>query len=161
MSCGQTMQCVDTIKVGSLKKSRQQRYDDLMACAGQPSNNVWLAQIIASWQTGEGALPDYLGLQPMQFQRLLVQCFSGYRMLGKAPSSITSDFSRMLEKQDLEQFLRRYVVEHTEASEWMITMIVTACLGSDHLWQDLGLWSRNDLSAMLSHYFPEMKALNS
>lgn len=67
----------------------------------------------------------------------------------------------MVEKQDLEQFLRRYVEEQTELSECLIAMIVAACLGSDHLWQDLGLWSRNDLSAMLARYFPRMKELNS
>lgn len=161
MCCRPTIQCTDTAQTVSLVKSRQQHYDDLMACAGQSPNSVWLAQIIASWLAGEGALPDYLGLQPMQFQRLLVQCFSSHRLPGKAASAKAADFSRMLEKQDLEQFLRRYAAEQTAQSEWLISMIVAACLGSDHLWQDLGLWSRKDLSALLAHNFPEMAVLNN
>ncbi len=161
MCCRPTMQCADTAENVSLEKSRQQHYDDLMACAGQSPNSAWLAQIIASWLVGEGALPDYLGLQPMQFQRLLVQCFSNNRSPRKAASGKAADFSRMLEKQDLEQFLRRYAAEQSEQSEWLISMIVAACLGNDHLWQDLGLWSRKDLSALLAHNFPEMAALNN
>jgi nitrogen fixation protein NifQ len=161
MCCRPTMQCTDTVETACFEKSRQQHYDDLMAYAGQSPNSVWLAQIIASWLVGEGALPDYLGLQPMQFQRLWVQCFSGYHPTDSARPAKTADFSRMLEKQDLEQFLRRYAAEQNEQSEWLISMIVAACLGSDHLWQDLGLWSRKELSALLAHNFPEMAALNN
>lgn len=160
MSCRPTMQYDDMIKPVFLTKSRQQLYDELMACAGQSPSNVWLAQIIASWQVGAGVLPDYLGLQPIQFQSLLSQNFAGYSLPGIAVSAIDSDFSRMLEKQDLEKYLHRYVVGQNELGEWLIAMIVAACLGSDHLWQDLGLWSRQALSDMLAHHFPEMKALN-
>lgn len=161
MCCRLPKQCDDTAHTVSPEILRQQYYDDLMASAGQSPNGIWLAQIIASWRIGQGALPDYLGLEPMQFQRLLVQTFSGYRLSGKAESAKSLDFSRMLEKQDLEQFLRRYAVETSEFSEWLISLIVAACLGSDHLWQDLGLWSRKDLSALLAHNFPEMAALNN
>lgn len=161
MCCRPTMHCADTAENVSLEKSRQQHYDDLMACASQSPISAWLAKIIASWLVGDGALPDYLGLQPMQFQRLLVQCFPGYRLSKSATSAKTADFGRMLEKQDMEQFLRRYAAEQNERSEWLISIIVAACLGSDHLWQDLGLWSRYDLSAMLKHNFPEMAARNS
>ena len=162
MNCGLTMQCDDpATMLESFENSRRQRYDDLMACAGQPSNSVWLAQIIASWQVGAGVLPDYLGLQPLQFQKLLEQYFPDYSLAGSAASGKTSNFSRMLEKQDLEQYLRRFAANNDELNEWLISMIVAACLGSDHLWQDLGLWSRKDLSDMLTRHFPEMKALNS
>jgi len=161
MSCGQAMQRDDTAMLESLDNSRQQHYDTLMANASHSANSVWLAQIIASWQVGAGVLPDYLGLQPLEFQRLLAHFFSGYPLSGKAASAKTANFSRMLEKQDLEQYLRRFAAPDNEVSEWLISMIVAACLGSDHLWQDLGLWSRKDLSDMLALNFPEMKALNS
>ena len=45
--------------------------------------------------------------------------------------------------------------------EWLISIIVAACLlGENHLWQDLGLFSRDDLSALLTNNFPEMAAQN-
>ncbi|MDD4914406.1 MAG: nitrogen fixation protein NifQ [Methylococcales bacterium] len=160
MRCRPTIPSHQANKPVSLELSRQQHYDDLMACAGQSSNNVWLAQIIASWRVGAGELPDFLGLPPMAFQQLLQQCFPHYHLPGTAVSGKTCDFSRMLEKQDLELYLRRHAAGDGECIEWLIGLIVTACLGSNHLWQDLGLWSREDLSDMLGNNFPELKVLN-
>ncbi len=141
--------------------TRQQYYDELLSCTDGSADAVWLAQIIASWQTGGGVLPDRLGLSGEQFVQLLSRRFSGYDPAPIAISGIVPDFSRMLEKQDLEQLLRKFAANQSQETECLITIIVSACLGSDHLWQDLGLWSRGDLSAMLKHYFPEMAARNS
>jgi nitrogen fixation protein NifQ len=141
--------------------TRQQHYQDLLACADGAANCIWLAQIIASWQAGEGVLPDALSLNGNQFQQLLAQRFSGYRLNAAAPSGKSLDFSRMLERLDLEQLLRQFAAEQSDETEWLIAIIVAACLGSDHLWQDLGLWSRSDLSAMLAHNFPQLTARNS
>ena len=161
MSCRAMKPDRDTVQAVSLNILRQQHFDDLMACAGQSSSNVWLAQILSSWLVGEGVLPDYLGLSPVQFQQLLQQYFPDLQIPVVAVSGKTLDFSRMLEKQDLEQYLRRYVATESEDMEWLISLIVAACLGSNHLWQDLGLWSRNDLSDMLGSCFPQLRALNS
>ncbi|MGR8980619.1 MAG: nitrogen fixation protein NifQ [Gammaproteobacteria bacterium] len=141
--------------------SRHQFYDDLLACADGSPNCHWLAQIIASWQAGEGVLPDRLGLDAPQFDQLLMQRFPGYPLPPFAPSGKTLDFSRMLEKQDLENFLRRFAAAENDETEWLIAVIVAACLGSDHLWQDLGLFSRRDLSSLLTHNFPEMASRNN
>jgi nitrogen fixation protein NifQ len=155
------MQEQDMADAVSLSILRQQHYDDLMACAGQSSYNVWLAQMLASWLVGAGVLPDFLGLSPTQFQQLLQQCFPNLQLPETAVSQKTLDFSRMLEKQDLEQYLRRHAVNDNEHLEWMISLVVSACLGSNHLWQDMGLWSRKDLSDMLACCFPQLTVLNS
>ncbi|WKJ91409.1 nitrogen fixation protein NifQ [Methylomonas montana] len=144
-----------------MKKSRQHIYQDLMACAGQSPNRVWLAQIIASWSVGDGVLPDSLGLSSEQFQQLLDHYFPGYPLAEQAYSGSSLDYSRMLEKQDLEILLVQFASQSGVETEWLIAMIVSACLGNDHLWQDLGLWSRSDLSALLAHNFPELVNRNS
>ena len=141
--------------------TRQQLYQALLACSRGSANSIWLAQMIASWQLGLGVLPDALGLSANQFNRLRSCCFPGYGLEHQAPSGSQLDFKRMLEKQDLEQLLRQFAVEPSEEIEWLISIIVAACLGSDHLWQDLGLWSRQDLSAMLKHNFPALSAKNN
>lgn len=161
MCCRPMMKNLDTAESVSPEQSRRQYYERLMARASQSPNSVWLAQIIASWLAGYGSLPDFLGLQPMQFQRLMVQCFPGFCLSRSAAPAKPTDFSRMLEKQDLEQFLRQHATEHSDQTEWWIGLIVAACLGSDHLWQDLGLWSRKDLSALLAHNFPSLAAINN
>lgn len=140
---------------------RQRIFDDLMASPRLTANTEWLAQIVASWLVGEGVLPEAMGLGHAQFQAMLDHYFPGVRLSPHAESGSVLDFSRMLEKQDLEQLLRQFAVEQGVESEWLIAIIVAACLGSDHLWQDLGLWNRKALSAMLAHNFPELAARNS
>lgn len=140
---------------------RQQYFQQLMAVADGSRNCVWLAQIIASWQVGKGVLPDALALTETRFRSLLAQRFSGYPLAETAQTGRQLDFSRMLEKQDLEQYLRQFADTENPDAEILITLIVAACLGSDHLWQDLGLWSRQHLSDLLQHNFPRLAAANS
>lgn len=144
-----------------LSSNRQRTYDELMHHADESANAVWLAQIIASWRAAEGVLPDRLGLSEGQFAQLLSEHFSGYPLEPEATSGQVTDFSRMLEKQDMEQLLRQFAIKQDAETECLIAIIVAACLGSDHLWQDLGLWSRKELSAMLSFNFPELAGRNS
>jgi len=39
--------------------------------------------------------------------------------------------------------------------------IACASLGDQHLWQDLGLTSRSELSMLIDHWFPRLAALNT
>jgi nitrogen fixation protein NifQ len=141
--------------------SRQDYYDELISHANGSPNSHWLAQMLASWLVGDGVLPDCLGLSLNQFQNMLQQTFPGYKLSPIAVSAHCTDFSRMLEKQDLEQLLRQSTHQQYAESEWLISILVAACLGNDHLWQDLGLWNRSELSAMLNHNFPELATRNS
>ncbi|MFT3963802.1 nitrogen fixation protein NifQ [Propionivibrio sp.] len=43
---------------------------------------------------------------------------------------------------------------------WLAHAIATAAMGENHLWQDMGLPSRNVLSALLRKHFPTLTALN-
>ena len=140
--------------------TRQQHFENLLAEKDDCRNGIWLAQIVSSWLVGEGVLPDRLGLSAAQFQALCVK-YPASELPEIAPSGSSLDFSRMLEKQDLEQLLRHFAAPDIAETEWLIAIIVAACLGSDHLWQDLGLWSRKELSAMLQHNFPDLAARNS
>ncbi len=124
------------------------------------ANSEWLACMLASWCAGKGVLPDYLGLAPEQFSQLQNLFFPGVSLPTLAPSGSTLDYSRMLEKDDLINLLKHYAQADAE-NDWLIAIIVAGCLGSDHLWQDLGLWSRQQLSAMLHHNFPELAAKNN
>ena len=139
--------------------SVEQHYQALLACSDGSKNSEWFAQIIASWQIGAGALPNFLGLEPSQFEQFLATRFPRYSLsifqLRQNP-----DFSRMTEKGELEQFLRGFASVQNEDIEWLIAIIVAACLGSNHLWQDLGLFGREDLSALLKHNFPQLAEQN-
>ena len=124
-------------------------------------NYEWLACMVASWCAGQGVLPDFLGLEPDQFIDLKDTYFQDCALPVQAESGSQLDFSRMLEKEDLVNLLKQYSRPNTLEMDWMIAIIVAGCLGSDHLWQDLGLWSRPQLSAMLQYNFPELAAKNN
>ena len=140
---------------------REPYYQALMLRSDGTPNSRWLAQIIASWMVGEGVLPNALGLSRDQFNQLLHRFYPDLVLAEDARSQRRVDFSRMLEKSDLEQLLRQFAVLENDEVEWLIGILVAACLGNDHLWQDLGLWSRTELSGFLNHNFPRLAKLNS
>ncbi|MFA5924143.1 MAG: nitrogen fixation protein NifQ [Methylobacter sp.] len=143
-----------------LQDDREQFYSRLNSKSIITLNHEWLACMVASWRVGQGVLPDYLGLEPDQFKQLKDTYFQDCTLPEQAVSGSQLDFSRMLEKEDLVNLLKHYCRPDTHEMDWMIAIIVAGCLGSDHLWQDLGLWSRSQLSAMLQYNFPELAAKN-
>lgn len=143
-----------------LVDGREQFYSLLTSTPQNTPNHEWLACMVASWRTGRGVLPDYLGLEPDQYKQLTNTFFQGCTLPEQAVSGSQLDFSRMLEKEDLVNLLKNYGSPDRPEMDWMIAIIVAGCLGSDHLWQDLGLWSRTQLSAMLQYNFPELAAKN-
>ncbi len=149
--------------VNPLKKglSRESVYAQIYAHSAATPNSQWLSSMIASWCVGSGSLPDYLGLEPIHFKKLLKMHYSQAGIPHQAISNIKPDFARMLEKDDLIRLLRQYARAECPESEWIIAIIVAGCLGSDHLWQDLGLWSRTQLSEMMHYNFPELAGKNN
>lgn len=144
----------------SIKADRYGIYSSLLSRAIEDPNSEWLCRIIASWRVGEGVLPECLGLDPERFRFLTERFFPGRRLPCKAAAGKRADFSRMPEKEALAGLLRNFANPEVAQIEEIISMLVAACLGSDHLWQDLGLWSRSDLSRMLKHNFPALVKKN-
>ena len=144
-----------------LLNNREPFYSRLSPALIESPNKEWLACMVASWCAGQGVLPDYLGLEPDQFEHLKAAYFQDVTLPEHAVSGSQLDFSRMLEKEDLVNLLRQYSKPDTLEVEWIIAIIVAGCLGSDHLWQDLGLWTRSQLSAMLHYNFPALAAKNT
>lgn len=146
-----------------LHDDREQIYSRLTSKSlTKPSpNHEWLACMTAGWCAGQGVLPDYLGLEPEQFIALKEHFFPGCSIPEQAPSGSKLDFSRMLERDDLVNLLKNFSNPDVFEIDWIISILVAGSLGSDHLWQDLGLWSRSQLSAMLQYNFPELAAKNN
>jgi nitrogen fixation protein NifQ len=144
-----------------LQDNRETFFDSFKPVASINPNRNWLACMIASWLAGQGVLPDFLGLEAEQFHALNEHFFPGCELPTKALSGSQLDFSRMLEKADLINLLKQNSIQASFESELMIAVIVSGCLGSNHLWQDLGLWSRSQLSALMQFNFPELAAKNN
>jgi nitrogen fixation protein NifQ len=56
--------------------------------------------------------------------------------------------------------LMEYRAAPTEELEWLCHAVATAAMRNNHLWQDMGLPSRNVLSRLMLENFPALAARN-
>jgi nitrogen fixation protein NifQ len=72
--------------------------------------------------------------------------------------------ARRAQRGDEVEDLVALLLEHCDATApgaaQMAETVAVACLGDNHLWQDLQLPSRTALSALLLHWFPALVAKN-
>jgi nitrogen fixation protein NifQ len=134
-------------------------YAELMThAAGLPNDEIF-AQMIASQTAGIGALPPGLGLCEEDFAALLSRHFPGMQLVLRA-AALDAD-ERALERDDVLALILEHRALLDESERWMAEIVTTACMANDHLWQDLGLWSRKYLSQLMTENFPALAAKNT
>lgn len=82
---------------------------------------------------------------------------------------LREDFAeRRARREDEVADVRRLLLAHASPDagppEWIdaaATAVAVACLGDNHLWQDLLLPHRGELNRLLRHWFPAIVARNS
>lgn len=124
-------------------------------------NTELLARIYASWAVGYGVLPDWLGLDPEVFMSMMAHHFPHYHIVTVPNPGHSLSLSRAPESEDLLELLLQGRTHGDQAGAWMAQILVAGCMGSDHLWQDLGLWSRDDLSRLMTHNFRPLAMANN
>jgi len=135
-------------------------YALLMARAAGLPNDELFARMLASQAGEQSALPAGLGLAPGEFRAMMSRHFPGFTL--PAPLSLRADLGeRSAEWDELHVLLMEYRGGADPSETWMATIVASACMGGDHLWQDLGLWSRGDLSQLMARNFPGLTALNN
>lgn len=143
--------------------NREAFYARLMAARrGDPIEET-LARLLASRRYGYGALPAGLGLPPAEFEQMLARHFPGIPPGKIAPLAETggSHADRAEEMADLRKLLLENRTGRSESERWLVDILLAGCLGNDHLWQDLGLWSRADLSRLMREHFAPLAARNT
>ncbi|MBK1721771.1 nitrogen fixation protein NifQ [Thiocystis violacea] len=145
-----------------LTRDADRVYARLMVRAAGDGNDRAFASMIASRAAGGGALPAWLGLEVTDFHRLMAHHFPGISpdvltaMDGKSP--VTA--SRLDEREELLQLLLAHRANQTPSEVWMAHTVAAGCMASDHLWYDLGLWNRAELTELMRRNFPELAARN-
>ncbi|MEJ2608649.1 MAG: nitrogen fixation protein NifQ [Candidatus Thiodiazotropha sp.] len=120
-----------------------------------------LAQILATWAYGKGVLPEWLGLGELEFRRMLQHHFPTLepRTLTRAEHPPKAEHQE--EMADLRKLLLKNRSHITDSEHWLADILVSGCMGSDHLWQDLGLWNRAELTKLMEDYFTPLATLNT
>ncbi|NNM83174.1 MAG: nitrogen fixation protein NifQ [Burkholderiales bacterium] len=104
-----------------------------------------------------------LGMGAEDFSHLLAARFPGFsppaawRVLQQKPIETKGPLQ---EFDDLLQLFFEHMAADDRKNREVAHLLASACMGSDHLWQDLGLPSRSALSELMSQYFPGLAEKN-
>jgi nitrogen fixation protein NifQ len=116
--------------------------------------------MIASWQAAGGAMSDWLGLTPAAFHCLMEHHFPGagldaLRELGRpVPEERRDEINELVGLMLLDK------AGETPSEVWLAHIVAAGCMAPDHLWQDLGLWARGDLTELMRRNLPALAARN-
>lgn len=137
-------------------------YAELIKFSKSSINDVAIARMLSSWYNGEGSLPLYLGLSAEVYAQMLVTHFPNAVLpeISAALAAKKLDLSRMLEADELRDLLLRYRASGAVDEVWLADIIIAGCLADLHLWHNLGLWARSDLTQLLEYNFPALAAKN-
>lgn len=134
-------------------------YAELMSHAAGLPNDELFAQLIASQTAGIGSLPPGLGLDEEVFAALLARHFPNMQLVIRRGASAPAD--RELEHEDVLALILEHRADRDVSEIWMAEIVTTACMASDHLWQDLGLHARRYLTQLMTENFPTLAAKNT
>lgn len=141
--------------------AHRQIYSLLMSASRGLPNDDTFARMLATQADGGGALPEGLGLTPSAFADLLARHFPGMSCPDLPPRLQPQWDPRLVEEHgELVVLLDEHRAGQDPSENWMSVIVATGCMASNHLWEDLGLWSRRDLSELMSRNFPALAARN-
>ena len=135
----------------------------------QLPNQQLLEMIVHAQRNGLGCLPETLGLDQAEHSRLLQRYFGACTSSLPIMNKLTRERSELRQQlldlrrdewQELHDLLNSHRKGHDESETWLAAIIATACLGSEHLWRDLGLPSRDVLRHLLQANFPLLARRN-
>lgn len=156
-------QLAENIAVNAIydETDRQHLYDSLIGnMSGKPVSQL-LARMLASQLSGMGVMPRWLGLSHKAFSAML------QRYLPQLNAGLFDGHGEMLdparfdEHEDLRDLFLNHQTPGVEEAALMADILTAGCMGGDHLWQDMGFWSRSDLSAFIAHAFTPLATKNT
>ena len=142
------------------KTQKETVFEQLMSVSGVSSNDFYLARILSSWVVDEGVLPARVGLSEQNFRNLVERHFSNHSAIADVNHKAEFDRERIPEWEDLVNLMLEFRAGNDLSEQWIAEIVAAACMGFDHLWQDLGLWSRGELTEVLSVNFPNLAKRN-
>lgn len=121
-------------------------------------NAIYLARMLAAQAAGHTVLSGQLGLDKQVFQALLSHYFPAARF--PATANDPAPVAPLPEQAAIARLLLSYRAGKEESEGWIAQILAAGCAGAEHLWYDLGLWSRDDLQALLRQNFPGLVRKN-
>lgn len=140
--------------------SPEEIHAPLIQAAQGAVNDDNLARIVSSWVAGLGAMPDWLGLGENEYRSMMAFYFPDAVIEPLPQLGNPLDPQRQPEINELLTLLLANRSVDDREAYWLSRIVAVACVGNDHLWQDMGLWSRNDLSRFMRDNFHSLAERN-
>lgn len=125
--------------------------------AGDP-NRPLLASIVAGQAQGLSALPTDLGLGAERHAAMLDCYFPACELPEK---TVSVPAQALPEFEELQKLLLDHRAGERDSELLVADIVTTACIGMDHLWQDLGFASRDELTKLMWVNFPALARANT
>lgn len=147
----------------SVEESRLATYRWLMGCSERQSfNDHALASMLASNTAGFGSMPPQLSLDAGLFRQMLRATFPGANWPATLPGSAAWDAAAtMPEYDELKSLFNEFAAPGLKDEPWWIELLIAGCAGRDHMWRDMGLFERKDLTRLIRNCFPELGRRNT
>lgn len=130
--------------------------------SADPATLAFAGVISRGLQTGRQ--PLIRGIDEARFRRLADAYTPGLDCRNNTGDVAAPHRFAVDEFDDLVELLLEHRARPAQPDEdpgWLACVIATAAMGDNHLWQDLGLPSRDVLSRLLRENFPTLAALNT
>ena len=115
-----------------------------------------LASVLVGRALNQGVLPGDLGLLPDEIKSLWRDYFPGAELRLRNGSG-----EDIAELHDLLNLLLDYRAGVSVSETWLARITAYSCCGRNHLWQDMGLANRGELSHLMTVAFPDLARQNS
>ncbi|WP_353642866.1 nitrogen fixation protein NifQ [Mesorhizobium sp. WSM2239] len=119
-----------------------------------------LSRALEEVEAGEATATEAMGLSRAELQDVLTRRFPAISANAFCLEKV-SDPEPDLDEELLRGLLLAHARPGEEASARFAKIIARRALRNDHLWQDLGLFNRAELSRLLATHFPTLAAGNT
>jgi NifQ. len=108
-------------------------------------------------------LTDATGLSRVELAQLFARYFPhATDLIAALPTDAeAAAIDEAIEEPDLRQLLLDNRTQDTAEATWLAAIVARRSLGANHLWQDLGLSHRGDLSRLLNRHFAPLASRNT
>jgi nitrogen fixation protein NifQ len=119
-----------------------------------------LASILAVAATEDGAVAERAGLATAELANLMVQWFPAVCSIGIAArlEDTTAEDEEVAMVRDL---LLSHRSSEGDVGRWLAAMVARRAMEPNHLWEDLGLRDRTELTRLLARHFAPVAARNT
>ena len=127
---------------------------------GEDFDQHVLASILSAAAMDGGSIAEQAGLAGHEFSALLAQRFPLIEA-GVAVRLLPSDLIEDDEREMVRDLLLAQRSTEGDVGRWLAAMIARRAMEPNHLWEDLGLRERAELSRLLARHFAPLAARNT